>query len=312
MPKKPIDPFREEKTPAHDVMQLYLKAHLDGVVFEFLENYSSDKIKVESGIIQSKSTITSEKSIQEPYKKHIVVDGLITICLVHSNINLWRNNLVEKDGNPVLYNYCSDHIDKCHFIPLKKYESIWGPVVNRIKRTIEKYEITARDAHAAYWNSRSLPSESERRRYLALEKECVAKAESLKSKIPYIIRKLVWAPICTEQNYLQSHTLECGRLLVELKPKILSYGDVLRQIHEYDSICEIDFLPLLITPDRRFDLDFKSENVAVLHFEKKRLLDFALERNIPLREYDFDSIPPEKPRLDQREDAQKQLDLGGK
>ena len=312
MPKATADPFREEKTPAHDVMQLYLKSHLDEVVMDFFLKYYPQKLKIESGKLQSRSTISSEVSVHEPYKKHIVIDGLVTVNFVHNEIQRWRNEAVTYNQVWNLKNCCSDHLDNYLQIPLDEYASVWRPAVGRFERAVQKYRNTARDASSAQHAKRLGIYAEENVRLRSLEETCHYKAYRLESTIPYIIKKLSWRRICEDSKYLQAHSLQCDKLLVELKPKIFSFGDVLRQIHEYSSICKTGYPPLLITPDARFDQDFISENVAILHFEKRQLLDFALERNIPLREHDFNSTPEEPGvRSSEKVSAQEKLDFGG-
>ncbi len=303
------DEFFEQKTPAHDALQLYVKAHLNNLVLAYYQKYYIDKLFVETGELVPDATIKSEVSIQEPYKKHIVVDALIRPTFTHSKLAKWfvdyylgsidnNNDSFRKisDGDWEFLNYhlkkflsaeclkniymkttCVDHASSLAIFDLSKE-------IQQAKR-IQGYLLGLNKAVTIYGGSKDPLKQQYHRSIIRL---CL--------RLHSLSKDVLWAAVCERQLYLKEgcRVQPHKTILLELKPRIFSFGDVLRQIHEYESIVRPDAMPLLVTPDCRFDKDFQSEGIAVLHVHGKKLEAFAAERNIAVREHDFDSTPSEQ------------------
>ena len=296
-----MDPFREEKTPAHDVMQLYLKEHLDEIVVAYLNRYYPESMVIHSGNLSSVSSVASEVSVQKEFKKHIVLDAEINVKLVHSGITYWSNHTEKMNDIDILSNACYDHKEARLRLDLSKYQGKWSKVVTKMQQSESRERRISQEAYsAAKWGSKDY-------QYLTdLHYAHHRRAEKISQAIPYVKNKLSWPSICADQSYIQTHNLYLNDIIVELKPKIFSFGDVLRQIHEYADIVRPDSKPLLLTPDNRFDKYFESEGVAVIHPDKDALIRLAEALDIPIKEYDFSSAPKSKSPTDQEKKVESQ------
>jgi hypothetical protein len=87
--------------------------------------------------------------------------------------------------------------------------------------------------------------------------------------------------------------LQDGRVYcIELKPKIFSFGDTLRQLREYsERLRSIKAVPILITTDVRFIKQFADQGIGTIVIEAKELrANMAKYHVYPNRNSYYDDI----------------------
>jgi hypothetical protein len=207
LPKKGTDdPFREDKTPAHDAMQLYLKRNLDPIVQEYYSRYYPDLLRVKTGIVRSQSNIRCEVSIQEPYKKHIVVDAMVSARLVHSKINRWcwrvafgsRYESIQDDA-PTWIEHYIDHPDEFYFITycedhLDKRETV---------KLLEELPIFKSRVVDGYFESLKITGYRSRKNIG--RQKYIRPYKKLWANVSNAINRICWPGICEKKLYLGDH-----------------------------------------------------------------------------------------------------------
>ena len=261
------DEFFEQKTPAHDALQLYFAKHLGEITSDFTNRFIHGYSKVQDGTLDLKTEIRLDEPITKAYQRTVYVDALLELRHSHRDFSNFVVCCVKG------YSQYSKFFVACssHFPEAAESTGDWHYNHSELSQTPEQIEMSFINAET----SNGISDDSRTK---------------LKQKAWNDLKTFVL------EHHLNVHSKYC-KILVEFKPRIYSFGDVLRQIKEYRSRVEPDF-SILYTPDRRFDEDFLSENIICLHPEMDSLLAFAQSKGLSTEEWkQTNSTSPEEDSL---------------